>query len=93
MTGVTQLEREIEKTRQYLHRLESRLQRVPYKRAKREKHETDQEPLRRVELEFRRKYPNETLAPNILSIAGILPYASRAHDKKILRQALAEKYG
>ena len=57
------------------------------------KHEAEKERMHRVESEFRRKYPNVTLSPNVLSIAGILPSVGRAHDKKILRQALAEKYG
>ena len=88
MTQVTELEKEIEKTRQYLHRLETRLQRARYRKV-----QTEKERLQKVESEFKRKYPNEKLHPDVLSIAGILPYASRAHDKQILRQALAEKYG
>ncbi len=93
MTAITELEKEIERTRQYLQKLESKLHRVRYGKDERMKHEVEKERLHRVELEFRRKYSNVTLGPNVLSIAGILPSAGRAHDKKILRQALAEKYG
>ena len=73
--------------------LEIKLQELQEKKGKKVKRETDQEKLERVQAEFRKKFPNESLGRNVLSIVGILPKASRAHDKKILREALAEKYG
>jgi len=88
MTALTELEKEIEKTRQYLGRLESKLQQARYGEIG-----TGRERLDRALSEFMEKYPTERLGPNVLSILGILPYASRAYDKKILRHALAEKYG
>lgn len=90
MKSTTELQKEIRKTRQHLYKLESRLYAVNFRKARTL---NEKERLQRVQAEFRKKYPNETLHPDILALVGILPYASRAHDKEILRQALAEKYG
>lgn len=85
MASLMQLQKEVERARRYLYRLESKLHRAQYK--------TDKERLQLVLSAFKRKYPNEILGLNVPAIAGILPHASRTHDKRILREALAEKYG
>ena len=90
MKSATELQKEIRKTRQRLHNLETELQQVHYRNVKQV---TEREKLKRVQAEFRKKYPNETLHPDILSLVGILPHTSRNHDKDILRQVLADKYG
>jgi len=90
MKSATELQKEIKKTRQRLSNLESELRWVHYRNVRQV---TERERLKRVQAEFRKKYPNETLHPDILSMVGILPHASRNHDKDILRQALADKYG
>ena len=73
-----------------MYSLESMLHEVHYRKAR---EITEEERAKRIQAEFRKKYLNETLHPDILSLVGVLPHASRTHDKEILIQALGEKYG
>ena len=70
MKTVTELEKEIQKTRQRLNKLETRLRKLQYRTSA--KTETEERRIRRLELELRRKYPNAQVDSSILKLAGTL---------------------
>jgi len=87
MRSATELQREIQKTKQHLNRLQSELHRVRHGMPGRE---SRQDRLARVEAEFRKKYPNIEIDRSILKLVGALP--NRGSDRKLIAEAIAEKY-
>jgi len=87
MRSATELQREIQKTRQHLSRLENELHRVRHGMPRRE---SEQERLARVETEFKKKYPNMEIERSILRLVGTLPKSGS--DRKLIAEAIAEKY-
>lgn len=82
MPSTADLEKEIEKTRNYLHRLESRLPRGRYRKVD----------LKQVEAELRAKYPKSNPDRELLSFVGTLSKPSVGY-KEAVRQIVAERYG
>lgn len=89
MKTATELEKEIQKTRQYLNKLETRLREVQYRMPT--GREAEEQRIRRLELELRRRYPNVQVDRSILKLVGILP--RRGSDQKLIAEAIAEKHG
>ncbi len=89
MTSTTQLQNEIRETRTYLHRLESQLRKAQYGRSP--GRETEQQRIKRLQADFKRKYPNVAIDWSILKLVGTLP--SRGSDRRLIAKAIAEKYG
>lgn len=87
MTSVTELQHRIQKTRQYLRKLETELHRVEYQSPRRE---SEEQRIRRLESEFSREYPNRAIDRNVLKLVGTLP--NRGSDSKLIAQAIVEKY-
>ena len=87
MKSATELQREIQKTRQYLLRLETQLRKITYRETKRE---SEEERLQRLEREIRREYSNAHIDRSILKLVGTLP--SRGSDSKLIAEAIDEKY-
>ncbi len=85
MATITELEREAEKTREYLKALEHKLHRarVGYVRGK--------DRIRRVEAELKAKYPNANPDKELLSLVGTLPKPHVGY-KEALRRIVAERY-
>jgi hypothetical protein len=92
MKTATELEKEIHRTKRHLEKLEKSLQKMRSPKLYTIT-SIDRERLEKAKLQFTKKYPNDTLHPDILFIAGILPHSTRTDDKAILKQGLAEKYG
>jgi predicted RNase H-like nuclease (RuvC/YqgF family) len=89
MKTVTELEKEIQKTRHRLNKLQSQLRKVQYRTPT--KSETEARRIRKLELELRRKYPNAQVDRSILKLVGTLP--RRGSDQRLMAEAIAEKYG
>ncbi len=88
MTSVTELQHRIQKTRQYLHRLETELHRVEYPSPTRSG--SEEQRIRRLETEFTREYPNMVIDRSVLKLVGSLP--NPGSDSKLIAQAIVEKY-
>jgi hypothetical protein len=88
MTSVTELQHRIQRTRQYLRRLETELHRVEYSSLTRRA--SEEQRIRRLENEFSREYPNVIIDRSVLKLVGSLP--SRGSDSKLIAQAIVEKY-
>jgi hypothetical protein len=87
MTSVTELQDRIQKTRQYLRKLESELHQVEYPSPRRE---SEEQRIRRYEREFTREYPNRAIDKSVLKLVGTLP--NRGTDSRLIAQAIVEKY-
>jgi hypothetical protein len=90
MTTVTELQHRIRKTRQYLHRLETELDRARYITARKE---TAEQRLERLEREFKKKYPHLEIERSVLRLVGTEPYNPPLEDKAVNRRIIAERYG
>jgi hypothetical protein len=86
MTSVTELQHRIQKTRQYLRKLETELHRVEYPSPR----ESEEQRIRRLESEFSREYPNREIDRSVLKLVGTLP--NRGSDSRLIAQAIVEKY-
>jgi hypothetical protein len=91
MRSATELQKEIQKTRQHLNKLETQLHRMKYRKLAGT--ENEEQRIRRVEAEFKRKYPNIDISRNLLRLVGTEPYNPRWKDKEVTRQIIAERYG
>jgi hypothetical protein len=90
MATVTELQHRIRKTRRYLNRLETELQRARYS-AKRK--ETEEQRIQRLEREFKKKYPHGEISRSVLELVGTEPYNPPSGDKAVNRRIIAERYG
>jgi hypothetical protein len=90
MTSVTELQHRIQKTRRYLHRLETELDRAKYVTARKQ---TEEEKIARLEREFRKKYPRLEIDRSVLRLVGTEPYNPPSEDKAVNRRITAERYG
>lgn len=90
MKTATELQKEIQKTRNYLRKLEMQLRRVGYRPVKRE---TEEQRIKRLEAEFKKKYPNLEVDTSILKLVGTEPYNPPSKDKEVTRRIIAERYG
>ncbi|MBI4258135.1 MAG: hypothetical protein HY619_04195 [Thaumarchaeota archaeon] len=85
-TEVSEIQKEIERTRERLRSLEHKLQKS------RVGHINDEERIRQVEAELRAQYPDARPDRQLLSLVGILP-APRVSYKQAVRRVVAERYG
>ena len=89
MATVTQLRKEIQKTRQRLNELETQLNKAQYRKPTGKK--TEERRLKQLELELKRRYPNVTVDSSILRLVGTLSRAGS--DRRLIAEAIADKYG
>ncbi len=83
------LQRELIKARRYLFRLEYKVFKTQQKLMGR----TEEERIKRLEVELKRKYPDTKVDRELLSLVGTLPKIPRSMERQALAEAIAEKYG
>jgi hypothetical protein len=91
MRSATELQREIQKTRQHLSRLEARYYRVQARTGK----YTERERVEQAKRELLRKYPNMTFTKkdeSILRLVGTLPYVPLSKEKQEIARAIVARY-
>lgn len=91
MKSATELQREIQKTRQHLMRLEARY----YRAQARTGRYTERERVEQAKRELLRKYPNMTFTKkdeSILKLVGTLPYVLLSKEKQEIARAIAARY-
>ena len=89
MTSVAELRHRIQKTRRYLHRLETELHRAKHVAAPKE---TEERRIERLEKAFKKKYPHLEIDRSILRLVGTELYNPPSEDKAVNRRILAERY-
>ena len=87
MTSVTELQHRIQKTRRYLHRLETELDRARYVTGGRK--QTAEQRIEQLEKEFKKKYPDLEIDRRVLRLVGSEPYNSPSEDKAVNRRIIA----
>jgi len=83
------LQRELSRVRNYLFRLEYKVFKTQQKLMGR----TEEQRIKRLEAELKRKYPDATIDRELLSLVGTLPNIPRSMERQALAEAIAEKYG
>lgn len=83
------LQREIWKVRQYLSRLEYKVMKTQRKLL----WENEEQRLKCLEAELKRKNPKVAIDRELLRLVGTEPYNPPSKDKEITRQIVAERYG
>ncbi|MFQ6074765.1 MAG: hypothetical protein ACE5Z5_01340 [Candidatus Bathyarchaeia archaeon] len=88
---IRNLQRELSRVRRYLARLEHRFLEVQMKL----RGESEEERLSRLKEELWEEYPDMEFTPRtlrLLRLVGTLPYAPVSEDKRLISEAVAERY-
>ena len=91
MTSVTELQKEIHKTRSYLHRLETRYLKIQTKVSR----YSERQRVEQAKRELLKKFPNMTFSERderLLRLVGTLPYVPLGKEKEEIARAIAAKY-
>jgi hypothetical protein len=86
-----ELQREIQKTRQYLNRLEAKYYKIQAGTGR----YSEQERLKQAKQELLKKYPNLTFTKrdeNILRLVGTLPKIPLTKEKQEIARAITSRY-
>jgi len=93
MRSATELQREIQKTRQHLNRLEARYYRT--RTQTRRGRYTERERVEQAKRELLKKNPNMTFTKkdeSILRLVGTLPYVPLSKEKQEIARAIAARH-
>jgi len=91
MTSVTELQKEIHKTRSYLHRLVTRYLKTQTKVSR----YSERERVEQVKRELLKRFPNMTFSERderLLRLVGTLPYVPLGKEKEEIARAIAAEY-
>ncbi len=85
---ISEIKRQLARVREELARIEYRIAQVELKMAK----PSEEERIRALEEELRKKYPNMKFDRDLLGLVGILPYNPMEKDNEVIREAVLKKF-